>query len=410
MVPKLKSVTLSTFSGTVCSVDAEPSTAAAAVDSASPAPGCCHAALSQPAEQHHWGQHLRLRSHTHYPAAPVTTHPDCARKSQLSIHHQIDISVQYKYFGMSIVNLFFPVAATTTRFKPASVCPGSARPPDRYATAARPFNLLTATTDPTRWGKLSCLVYQHEILRRSIELLLKPFFASSSHLIWTLKAFCKPRIFLLNYLKAKLTFIQLSQASPSQPRSGTVCCKDTFQQTFPNYKTIPFVVFLSLQPASPSRTTAATNIQTLPHSQTPPKRLDTPTLEEPSDLEELEQFAKTFKQRRIKLGFTQVRSSETIRLINATSVIFRFANVFLLELWAPEDVFICRFTSLDKLDKWLDVILFSGLHFYRSRHIKWGKSLKSHVSNFKVQEEDFYGWPPKKRLLNMSLWWTELSI
>ncbi|NXX64754.1 PO2F3 factor, partial [Spizella passerina] len=29
--------------------------------------------------------------------------------------------------------------------------------------------------------------------------------------------------------------------------------------------------------------------------------------EEPSDLEELEKFAKTFKQRRIKLGFTQVR-------------------------------------------------------------------------------------------------------
>ncbi|KAL0172330.1 hypothetical protein M9458_032641, partial [Cirrhinus mrigala] len=27
--------------------------------------------------------------------------------------------------------------------------------------------------------------------------------------------------------------------------------------------------------------------------------------EEPSDLEELEQFARTFKQRRIKLGFTQ---------------------------------------------------------------------------------------------------------
>lgn len=30
--------------------------------------------------------------------------------------------------------------------------------------------------------------------------------------------------------------------------------------------------------------------------------------EEPSDLEELEKFAKTFKQRRIKLGFTQVSS------------------------------------------------------------------------------------------------------
>ncbi|MED6276273.1 POU domain, class 2, transcription factor 1 [Characodon lateralis] len=64
-------------------------------------------------------------------------------------------------------------------------------------------------------------------------------------------------------------------------------------------------ITLASQPASPTRTTAATNNQSLPHSQTPPKRLDTPTMEEPSDLEELEQFAKTFKQRRIKLGFTQ---------------------------------------------------------------------------------------------------------
>ncbi|XP_077436219.1 POU domain, class 2, transcription factor 1b isoform X2 [Vanacampus margaritifer] len=64
-------------------------------------------------------------------------------------------------------------------------------------------------------------------------------------------------------------------------------------------------ITLATQPATPTRTTAATNIQSLPHSQTPPKQLDTPTLEEPSDLEELEQFAKTFKQRRIKLGFTQ---------------------------------------------------------------------------------------------------------
>ncbi|XP_067371216.1 POU domain, class 2, transcription factor 1b isoform X2 [Channa argus] len=64
-------------------------------------------------------------------------------------------------------------------------------------------------------------------------------------------------------------------------------------------------ITLATQPATPTRTAAATPIQSLPHSQTPPKRLDTPTLEEPSDLEELEQFAKTFKQRRIKLGFTQ---------------------------------------------------------------------------------------------------------
>ncbi|CAJ1063421.1 POU domain%2C class 2, transcription factor 3 [Xyrichtys novacula] len=36
-----------------------------------------------------------------------------------------------------------------------------------------------------------------------------------------------------------------------------------------------------------------------------PKHMSVPPLEEPSDLEELEKFAKAFKQRRIKLGFTQ---------------------------------------------------------------------------------------------------------
>ncbi|KAJ7996854.1 hypothetical protein DPEC_G00222840 [Dallia pectoralis] len=36
-----------------------------------------------------------------------------------------------------------------------------------------------------------------------------------------------------------------------------------------------------------------------------PKHLGNPQPDEPNDLEELEQFAKTFKQRRIKLGFTQ---------------------------------------------------------------------------------------------------------
>ncbi|XP_077072457.1 POU domain, class 2, transcription factor 1b isoform X7 [Siphateles boraxobius] len=64
-------------------------------------------------------------------------------------------------------------------------------------------------------------------------------------------------------------------------------------------------ITLSTQPATPTRTIAATPIQSLAHSQTTPKHIDTPSLEEPSDLEELEQFAKTFKQRRIKLGFTQ---------------------------------------------------------------------------------------------------------
>ncbi|KAJ6662740.1 hypothetical protein lerEdw1_011380 [Lerista edwardsae] len=67
----------------------------------------------------------------------------------------------------------------------------------------------------------------------------------------------------------------------------------------------PSITFTSQQPATPTRTIAATPIQPLPQSQSTPKRIDTPSLEEPSDLEELEQFAKAFKQRRIKLGFTQ---------------------------------------------------------------------------------------------------------
>lgn len=37
-----------------------------------------------------------------------------------------------------------------------------------------------------------------------------------------------------------------------------------------------------------------------------PKHMALAPQDEPSDLEELEQFAKAFKQRRIKLGFTQV--------------------------------------------------------------------------------------------------------
>lgn len=42
----------------------------------------------------------------------------------------------------------------------------------------------------------------------------------------------------------------------------------------------------------------------MPHLQVP-KHVGASQQEEPSDLEELEQFAKSFKQRRIKLGFTQ---------------------------------------------------------------------------------------------------------
>uniref|UniRef100_A0A8C2L229 POU domain protein n=1 Tax=Cyprinus carpio TaxID=7962 RepID=A0A8C2L229_CYPCA len=60
-------------------------------------------------------------------------------------------------------------------------------------------------------------------------------------------------------------------------------------------------ITLTTQAATPTRKIAA---MPAPASATP-KRLDAPCVEEASDLEELEQFAKNFKQRRIKLGFTQ---------------------------------------------------------------------------------------------------------
>lgn len=49
-----------------------------------------------------------------------------------------------------------------------------------------------------------------------------------------------------------------------------------------------------------------------------PKHMAVPAQEEPSDLEELEQFAKAFKQRRIKLGFTQVPKSSTCWIFTFT--------------------------------------------------------------------------------------------
>ncbi|CDQ84181.1 unnamed protein product [Oncorhynchus mykiss] len=65
-------------------------------------------------------------------------------------------------------------------------------------------------------------------------------------------------------------------------------------------------ITIAPQPAAPTRTVTATPGQLLIHSQTPPpKVLGTPTLEDANDLEELEIFSKAFKQRRIRLGFTQ---------------------------------------------------------------------------------------------------------
>uniref|UniRef100_A0A8C1PFI2 POU domain protein n=1 Tax=Cyprinus carpio TaxID=7962 RepID=A0A8C1PFI2_CYPCA len=57
---------------------------------------------------------------------------------------------------------------------------------------------------------------------------------------------------------------------------------------------------LTAQAATPTRKIAA-----MPAPAAAPKRIDALCVEEASDLEELELFAKSFKQRRIKLGFTQ---------------------------------------------------------------------------------------------------------
>ncbi|KAF4075071.1 hypothetical protein AMELA_G00230420 [Ameiurus melas] len=60
-------------------------------------------------------------------------------------------------------------------------------------------------------------------------------------------------------------------------------------------------IALTTQAATPTRKIAA-----MPSAApTTTKRVDVPLVEEASELEELEQFAKAFKQRRIKLGFTQ---------------------------------------------------------------------------------------------------------
>ncbi|NXK90835.1 PO2F1 factor, partial [Formicarius rufipectus] len=115
-------------------------------------------------------------------------------------------------------------------------------------------------------------------------------------------------------LESRQTHPQLSPHPPGRSpghewRSGLLQAQNLLtqlpQQSQANLLQSQPSITLASQPATPTRTIAATPIQPLPQNQSTPKRIDTPSLEEPSDLEELEQFAKTFKQRRIKLGFTQ---------------------------------------------------------------------------------------------------------
>ncbi|XP_057351126.1 POU domain, class 2, transcription factor 1 isoform X3 [Manis pentadactyla] len=115
--------------------------------------------------------------------------------------------------------------------------------------------------------------------------------------------------FVLVHPTASLQPAQFIISQPPQGQQGLLQAQNLLTQ-LPQQSQASLLqpqpsITLTSQPATPTRTIAATPIQTLPQSQSAPKRIDTPSLEEPSDLEELEQFAKTFKQRRIKLGFTQ---------------------------------------------------------------------------------------------------------
>ncbi|NP_001035063.1 POU domain, class 2, transcription factor 1a isoform 2 [Danio rerio] len=71
--------------------------------------------------------------------------------------------------------------------------------------------------------------------------------------------------------------------------------------SLPQSQTTQTSIALTTQAATPTR-----KIASMPAPAAPtPKRVDGVCVEEAGDLEELEQFAKNFKQRRIKLGFTQ---------------------------------------------------------------------------------------------------------
>lgn len=64
-----------------------------------------------------------------------------------------------------------------------------------------------------------------------------------------------------------------------------------------------------------------------------PKHMSVPQQDEPSDLEELEQFAKAFKQRRIKLGFTQVKwKTKTPKMWCPYSCWFKLISI-LINYW-----------------------------------------------------------------------------
>ena len=88
-------------------------------------------------------------------------------------------------------------------------------------------------------------------------------------------------------------------SSPLHSPSGSPGLTTQTQTTPPNISNINVGGILT--PSTPGSGTHTPQMQKHPAA---PRALE-PSPEETTDLEELEQFAKTFKQRRIKLGFTQ---------------------------------------------------------------------------------------------------------
>lgn len=94
--------------------------------------------------------------------------------------------------------------------------------------------------------------------------------------------------------------------SPIQSPSGSPDIQTTASLLVGNNQTTPPNLNVNLNVGgilTPSTPGSGTHTPLQKHSAIP--RALEPSPEEPADLEELEQFAKTFKQRRIKLGFTQ---------------------------------------------------------------------------------------------------------
>lgn len=92
--------------------------------------------------------------------------------------------------------------------------------------------------------------------------------------------------------------LQSPSGSPGLPTPTSILVGNS-QTTPPNAANMNVGGILT--PSTPGSGTHTPQMQK--HSAMP--RALEPSPEEPADLEELEQFAKTFKQRRIKLGFTQ---------------------------------------------------------------------------------------------------------